>query len=136
LLRFRRPTSYKTNELPSTNVQMGLAYVDGEILKRGLRRLAEALDCIGGQLAHPSQGKLLLGLEAALLLDQIQKEFPSAFDGDHFWNQRVPGLMNTFVVSPLRNAHGVGYHYSGLDAVEEAVANVPLVQKYLEPEGG
>jgi len=135
LLRFRRPNSYKTNELPYTNVELGSAFVDDETIKRGIRRLAEALDCIGGQLAHPYRRKLQFGLEAALLLDRIQKEFPSAFEGDPFWkDHRVPGLMNTFVVNRLLNAHGgTGYHYSGLDAVEEAFANIPLVQKYLEP---
>lgn len=133
LLRFRRPSSYRTNELPHTSSQLELAYVEDEVLKRGILRLAEALDCIGGQLAHPNQGKLLPALEAALLLDQIQKDFPVAFDGDHWWRTRVPGCMNTFVVNRLRTAHGTGYHYSGLDAVEAALASIPLVQKYLEP---
>jgi hypothetical protein len=133
LLRCRRPDSYKTNGRPITNGQQDLSYADDEMLKRGIFRLAEALDCIGGQLAHPHQGKLLLALKAALLLDQIQKEFPNAFNGNHWWRTRVPGLMNMFVVSPLRNLRGTGYQYSGLDAVEAALANVQLVQKYLDP---
>jgi hypothetical protein len=133
LLRLRRPHSYKTNELPSTNSQLGLAYVDDEILKQGILRLAEALDCIGGQLAHPHRNNLRFGLEAALLLDRIQKEFPSAFEGNHWWKTRVPGLLHICVVNRLHTAHGTGYAYSGLDAVEAAVANIPLVQKYLDP---
>ncbi len=133
LLRFRRPSSYTTNELPFTGGQLELSYVDDEILKQGILRLAEALDCIGGQLTHPHCGKLLFGLEAALLLDRIQKEFPSAFEGNHWWRRRVPGWMNTSVVHRLRAAHGAGYLYSGLDEVEAAITNIPLVQKYLEP---
>src|SRR5215471_765663 len=118
LLRFRRPHSYNTNELPSTSSQLDLLYADNEVLRRGIFHLAEALDCIGGQLAHPYRGKLEFGLEAALLLDRTQKEFADVFDGSHWWNTRIPGWLNTYVVQRLRAAHGSGYHYSGLDAVE------------------
>jgi hypothetical protein len=83
-------------------------------------------------LAHPYRNNLRFGLEAALLLDRIQREFPSAFAGNNWWRERVPGLMNMFVVNRLHGAHATGYHYSGLDAVEAALANIPLVQKYLE----
>jgi hypothetical protein len=73
------------------------------------------------------------GLEAALLLDRIQKEFPGAFEGNHFWQTRIPGSLNVYVVTRLAQAlGGTGYHYSGLDAVEDALANIPLVQRYLE----
>lgn len=34
--------------------------------------------------------------------------------------------MDTFVVKRLRHAYGTGYHYSGLDAIETALANIPL----------
>jgi Domain of unknown function (DUF4365) len=133
LLRFRRPSSYETNKAPFTDSQLDLSYVDDQILKRGLFRLAEGIDCIGGQLAHPYRGNYAFGLEAALLLDRIQKEFPGAFKGHHFWQTRVPGSLNQYVITRLRRAMGgTGYHYSGLDAVEAALANVSLVQKYLE----
>jgi Domain of unknown function (DUF4365) len=132
LLRLRRPQSYETNKLPSTDTQLELLYTDSHILNRGLFRLAEALDCIGGQLAHPTRGNYAFSLDAALLLDRIQKEFPGVFEGNHFWQTRVPGLLNMFVVTRLRQAYGTGYHYSGLDAVEKALDNIPLVKKYLE----
>jgi hypothetical protein len=132
LLRFRRPSSYETNKLPSTDTQLELGYTDNEIVKRGLFRLAEAIECIGGQLAHPYRGNLAFGLEAAMLVDRIQKEFPDVFEDNHFWQMRVPGLLSMYVVTRLRQAHGIGYHYSGLDAVEAALADVPLVRKYLE----
>jgi Domain of unknown function (DUF4365) len=131
LLRFRRPNSYKTNKVPSTDTQLELLYTDSQILNRGISRLAEALDCIGGQLAHPTRANYGFSLNAALLLDRLQKEFPSAFEGNHFWQTRVPGLMNMYVVTRLAQASGAGYLYGGLDAVKEALENIPLVKKYL-----
>jgi hypothetical protein len=132
LLRFWRPARYKTNETPSTNTQLTLWYTDDQVLKRGLFRLAEAIECIGGQLAHPSRGNYAFGLEAALLLDRIQKEFPGVFEGHSFWDFRVPGELYTSVVNKLWQAFGAtDYVYSGLDAVEEALANIPLVHTYL-----
>ena len=130
LLRFRRPHRYETNKMPSTDTQLDLAYVDDQTLKRGLRRLAEGLECIGGQLSHPNRSNYGFGLE--LLLDRIQKEFPDAFKGNHFWRHRVPGWMGTYVLTRLNQAvGGTGYHYSGLDAVEGELANIPLVKRYL-----
>ena len=132
LLRFRRPESYETNKVPTTTIQGGLAFVDNKILNRGLARLAEAIECIGGQLAHPYRANKAFGLDAVLLLDRIQKEFPSAFKGDHFWQLRVPGLLHHYVVTPLMGLHPGGYLYSGLDEVEKEIANLPLVKKYLK----
>jgi hypothetical protein len=133
LLRFRRPNSYETNKTPSTDSQVDLSYVDDEILKRGLFRLAEALECIGGQLAHSYRSNYAFGLEAALLLDRIQKEFPSVFKDNRFWQHRVPGILNMSVVTRLNRALGEArYQYSGLDAVEAALGELPLVQKYLK----
>lgn len=133
LLRFRRPDSYRCNERPSTNTQIDLSYTDDEILKPGILRLAEAIECIGGQLSHPSRGRYaLLGLEAAMLLDRIQNEFPEAFRCEPFWQRRVPGLLHQFVVARLQLALGTNYVYSGLDTVKSALENLPLVRKYLE----
>jgi Domain of unknown function (DUF4365) len=116
LLRFRRPQSYETNKMPATTTQLDLSYIDRTILKRGLLRLAEAIECIGGQLAHPYSGNRAFGLDAAMLLDRIQREFPDVFEGNHFWQMRVPGSLNMYVITQLRESFGNGYHYSGLDA--------------------
>jgi hypothetical protein len=131
LFRFRRPGKYKTNEIPFTDTEQDLLQVLDDQIHPSLLHLAECISCIGGQLAH--SGNRAFGLEAALLLDRIQKEFPKAFEGKHFWQSRVPGWLNTEVVSRLHDALGQigGYHYSGLDAVEEALANIPLVKKFL-----
>jgi hypothetical protein len=133
LFRFRRPGSYKTNETPSTaDTQLDLLHFDDELLNHGLLRLAESIDCIGGQLAH--RGKRAFGLEAALLLDRIQRDFSDALRGNHFLQQRVPGWLGTEVVTRLNQALGEtgSYHYSGLDAIEKALADNPLVQKYFK----
>jgi hypothetical protein len=133
LFRFRRPRSYKTNTIPSTDIQLDLSYVDDQILSRGILRLAEAIECIGGQLAHPYRANYAFGLEAAMLLDRIQQDFSNVLQRNRFWQTRVPGSLNQYVVTRLRNALGAtAYHYSGLDAVEAAFANLPLVKKYLE----
>ena len=119
--------------MPSTDSQLDLSYTDNKILKRGLFRLAESIECIGGQLSHPHRSNYAFGLEATLLLDRIQREFPGVFKGNHFWEHtRVPGLLRQFVVTRLKEAHGNGYVYSGLDAVEAALANLPLVKTYLK----
>src|SRR5262249_22293406 len=127
LYRFRRPGSYETNKMPVTDSQLDFSQVDNAMLRRGVLRLAESVECIGGQLAHPVRGNLAFGLDAALLLDRIQREFPNAFAGKAFWQFRVPGLLNQYVVPKLRKAYGSGYHYSGLDAVEATIAQIPLV---------
>jgi hypothetical protein len=131
LFRFRRPNSYKTNETPSSaDTQLDFLLVDDGLLNPGLLRLAESIDCIGGQLAN--RGKRAFGLEAALLLDRIQRDFPEALRGNHFLQRRVPGWLGNEVVRRLQEALGGSYYYSGLDAVEKAFADIPLVQKYLK----
>jgi hypothetical protein len=139
LLRFRKPDRYETNKVPTTNSQFDLAYVDDRVLKKGLFRLAEAIECIGGQLAHPNRNRRVFALHAAVLLDRIQQEFPDVFAGNPWWKLRVPGLLKQYVVRPLNEIHGkASYLYFGLDEVEAAFAKVPLVKKYLNdgrPEG-
>jgi hypothetical protein len=132
LLRFRRPTTYKTNVVASTTVLAGLGFIDNEVLRRGINRLAEAIECIGGQLAHSYRGNLAFGLEAAMLLDRIQKEFVEELKDNHFLATRVPGLLYQCVVGPLRELDGSNYAYGGLDAVEKEFADLPLVKQFLK----
>ena len=84
--------------MPTTNSQFDLAYVDDRVLKKGLFRLAEAIECIGGQLAHPNRNWRVFALHAAVLLDRIQQEFPDVFAGNPWWKLRVPGLLKQYVV--------------------------------------
>ncbi|PZR86010.1 MAG: hypothetical protein DLM68_10285 [Hyphomicrobiales bacterium] len=102
------------------------------MLKRGLFRLAEAVECIGGQLGN--SGDYAFALKAALLLDHIQTEYKDVFADNNFWRDRVPGWLGIVVNDRLNRALGdAGYLYAGLDAVEETLATDPLVQKYCEP---
>jgi hypothetical protein len=49
------PTPYSTNEVPRKGIgEMGLGNPEPEFIERGLDRLAEALQCLGGQLAVTS----------------------------------------------------------------------------------
>lgn len=121
LLRFRRPESYVTNKVAKTSIQAGLAFADNKILNRGLNRLAEVIECIGGQLHIRIVTTKRLALRPQYCWTR----------GDHFWDPRVPGLLHQHVVWPLKAAHGNGYVYSGLDEVEKSIASLPLVKKYL-----
>jgi hypothetical protein len=48
LLRFRMPSSYKVNEIPSSGIgEMGNAFPDDALLRRGILTLAESVECIG-----------------------------------------------------------------------------------------
>jgi len=132
LLRFRMPASYRVNELPETGIgESGLALPDLEFLRRGLLRLAEAIECIGGQLGN--RGNLAFALEAAILLDRIQKQHSDVFAGNPSWRHRVPGLLGQIVNRRLNEAleQHTSYLYAGLDQVEKNLLNDPLVKKYL-----
>ena len=93
-------------------------------------RLAEALECIGGQLSDRDPA---FALEAALLLDRIQKGYPKPFENDFFWRNRIPGSLGNVVLHNLNKALGVegsGYLYEGLERVEKVMADDPLIQRY------
>jgi hypothetical protein len=132
LLRWRRPRAYRVNELPIADTQLDLMRPDLALLKRGLFQLAEAVECIGGQLGI--RWDYAFALKAALLLDHIQTEYKDVFAGNHFWHHRVPGWLGDVVNDRLNRALGeAGYYYAGLDAVEKTLASDPLVQKYCAP---
>lgn len=132
LLRFRMPVPYRVNELPTTGIgELGNAVPELVFLARGILRLAEAIECIGGQLGQ--RGDRAFALEAALLLDRIQKEHANVFEGDNRWRNRVPGLLGQIVNQGLNGALGnSAYLYAGLDAVETTLASDPLIKKYLD----
>jgi hypothetical protein len=130
LLRFRRPQKYRVNEKPSVDTELGFTRPDPDLLNRGLLRLVQAVECIGGQLAHG--GDLDAGLKAALFIDRIQTNYPEAFHDNRWWQHRVPGSLMQMVVFPLNRALGhTEYVYSGLDAANDALIKDPIVQGYL-----
>jgi len=134
LLRYRTTTQYRSNEIPKENLfELGLAWAEPQLLKRGIRCLAEQIDCIGGQLGR--QGERLLALEAALLLDQLQRGHPQAFENDIRFVHRVPGLLGMIVNNGLNEALGsTGYLYAGLEAAERLLTDDPMVQRYLSQQ--
>lgn len=142
LLRFRMPTPYVTNEIPRRGLgEMGLSSPDKEFLVRGLARLAEAVQCIGGQRGQA--GERRLALYAALFLDLIQKEHPDVFVTNPSFQHRVPGQLGHIVLQGLNEAleelDGPGadsYQYRGLDKVEELIAQLTLVRRFVEPPKG
>src|SRR5271166_5277861 len=104
---------------------------DLALLKPGIFRLSEAIECIGGQLGN--SGDYEFALKAALLLDYIQTKYKKVFAGNNFWRHRVPGWLGDVVNHRLNRALGKdGYLYAGLEAVEKTLANDPLVKKFYE----
>jgi hypothetical protein len=133
LPRFRMPNSYVTNELPTELLEAGLAAsAERDVVDRGLLRLAEALECLGGFLGN--MGDRAFALEAAMLLDRIQKEHASVFSGKPYLQKRVSGLLgqivNRLLNKALEQPEG-GPVYAGLEAVEKAIMDIPVVQRYL-----
>ena len=132
LLRFRMPTPYTTNRPPNQGIgEMGLAEpVDRRLIKRGIARLAEALECIGGQLAQT--GDRDIALHAELLLAKLRRKRPEAFADDPRLRLGVNGLLGTTVNRGLNAAHGpTADLFAGRDALEAAIADLPLVKRYL-----
>jgi hypothetical protein len=131
LLRFRATSKYRANEIVNEGIfELGLAWADPQLLKRGIRCLAEQVECIGGQLGL--QGERLLALEAALLLDQLQRKHPEAFENDIRFADRVPGMLGMIVNNGLNEALGSsGYLYAGLENAERLLTDDPVVQRFI-----
>jgi len=135
LLRFRMPASYRVNQMPSSIGEMGNARPEPELLRRGILSTAEAVECLGGQLAMLEDRAGALW--AALLLDHLQRSRTEAFKGEAFWQTRVPGVLGKVVCSGLSEAmpQSPEFGYAGLDAVENLVADNALVSRYLRGAG-
>jgi Domain of unknown function (DUF4365) len=133
LPRFRMPASYTVNEMVNLQpvVQQGNALPPPMLLERGMLRLAEALECVGGLQGH--RGDHAFALEAALLLDRLQTKYPDVFKNNLLWRHRIPGQLGQIVLWRLLKAIGQegGYLYAGLEAVENMMENDPIIQKYL-----
>jgi hypothetical protein len=139
LLRFRMPDRYTVNEMSATPSigQISYGAPPPEFLNRGLLRLAEALECIGGQIGMTMGDRgsdRAFALEAALLLDRIQTKYPDVFKDNLLWGHRVPGQLERIVVRGLNDASEQKqgcYLYAGLEAVEKMIADDPLIRKYV-----
>jgi hypothetical protein len=135
LLRFRMPYSYRVNESPGGDiVEIGLSAPEAEFLDRGILTSAESAECIGGQLGR--LGDLSGALRAALIVDHLRQKYPKVFANSARWqHQRLTGDLANIVVQGLNKVvegeERSSYLYRGLDEVQKAVENYPLVQRFL-----
>lgn len=135
LPRFRIPASYRVNELPKKGIsQLGYASEEMEYLERGILRLTESAECIGGQLFR--LGDRSGAVYAALLVRHLLKRYESAFAGKL---QGVVGLGDLVFMSKrlndaleaLQNGRVVRYAYMGIDEIGKALENDPIVKRFL-----
>jgi hypothetical protein len=140
LQRFRMPHSYRTNEAPPGSiVEVGLRAPEPEFMKRGIQTLAESAECVGGQLGNlddPSGA-----LRAALLVDHLTTKYPQIFANLPRWRgTRIPADLGTNVVQALNkfieDQGGTPYLYRGIDEVQKALDNDPLVKRFLASKTG
>jgi hypothetical protein len=135
LLRFRMPDPYTVNLKPSALGQHTYAQPEPEFLDRGLLRLAEALECIGGQLGE--RGDRAFALKAALLLNRIQTKYPEALKDDPLLRDRIPPLVLRELGKAFEQIKGetVKGRHDAFDAVakslEQMMNSDPLIRKYL-----
>ena len=135
LLRFRMPYSYRVNEVPGGGlVEQGLSAPAPGFLKGGILASAESAECVGGQLGR--SGDRRAALFAALLVDHLQRAYPDAFADARRRGHRLPGDLGHMVCHGLNQAldpgnGGVPYHFSGIDAVTDAVCSEAIVRKFL-----
>jgi|SRR5215469_16840304 len=144
LSRFRIPRSYRTNEAPvsAPMSQIGSVRPALELRERGLIRLAEALECIGGW--HANQGDFAFALDALLLFDRLQAQYADLFETVRFLTPRVPSATQAIVLSRLNRAIGAAEGgeldtselYAGLDAIRKMISGDPMVRRYLTAERG
>jgi hypothetical protein len=135
LLRYRMPSSYKTNELPSRAiVEMGLAVPGLEHIARGILNAAESAECRGGQLGRLEDRKA--ALFAAFYVDHLVRTYKDAFQGEARWTGgRLPADLGMIVTRGLNNAlkgsESPRYLYEGLDSVLNEITSISIVAKFL-----
>ena len=68
------PYQYRVNELPPNAIgELGNATPQPSQISRGIVKVAESIQCIGGQLTR--HGDRAVGLYAALLIDHLQRNY-------------------------------------------------------------
>jgi hypothetical protein len=139
--RFRFPHEgskhYVVNELPHRGVgELGNWLPSKAFMERGIRTLAESLNCLGDQFFL--QGDRFGALLAALLNDHLQRSRPEAFGTDLIWRNRVPGFLGVHVCTglnaliPSEERAANQYMYQGLELAQQALASSPRVEQFLE----
>jgi hypothetical protein len=136
LLRFRIPASYRVNELPKTGIsQIGYGQPEMEFLERGILKLKESAECIGGQLYR--LGDHSGALRATLLARYLLTTYENAFKKDTLQGAMGMGdavfLCNALnsALDELGDREVVRYAYSGIDEVGKGLENDPIVRRFL-----
>ncbi len=133
LLRFRMPDSYRVNEIPARAIgELGYAMPEPKFLDRGIARLAESAECIGGQLFR--LGDRSGALRALLLVYHLWKKYPEVLGNQPRWRGSIPGDLGTEVCRLLNDNvlnHPGGYLYEGLDAVLKTLESDAGVARFL-----
>jgi hypothetical protein len=110
-------------------ISMGRIGPSQEQIRRGLRWLGEAAECIGSQLAMNDPG---LALRATLLLSWLQNNHSDEMKEEPFLQRRGSGHLYYDVGRWLNEAHGD--HRStlvGLDEIEKHIEDDELVENYM-----
>jgi hypothetical protein len=134
LLRFRMPHSYRVNEIPHTGIgEVGNAVPEPQFLRRGILKLAEGGECIGGQLFR--QGDRVGALRATLLVYHLWKTYPEVFEGSGRWTGILPGDMGMLICKELNEAaehdETPDYVFRGLDAVEKTLEGDSVAKRFV-----
>jgi hypothetical protein len=134
LLRFRMPPSYRVNQPPNAGIgEVGYAVREPEFLERGILRLAESAECIGGQLFR--QGDRSGALRALLLVYHLWRTYDQVLGKQGRWVGSIPGDLGTRVCQSLNEAlsdrGGPRYVFQGIDEVVKALENDPVVKRFL-----
>lgn len=132
LLRFRMPHQYTTNDASHAAwVQQGRTEPDDELLRKGVVRLGEALDCMGSQMYYRKDHAG--AAKAALLSRHLFNRFRPFFD-----DRLYPGGLSPVFHKLMNDVPGVrkDYLYAGIDEIERIVhlALSPLCEKAEEVE--
>lgn len=132
LLRFRMPHSYRVNKLPNAGIgELGYAVPEPQFLQRGILRLAEGAECIGGQLFR--HGDRHGALRAALLVYHLWKSYSQVFKDQPRWAGSISGdiaLVFESLNNALKDRDGSNYAYRGIDEVGKTLRNDPLVKTF------
>ena len=122
------------NEIPNTGIgEVGNAVPEAEFLGRGILKLAEGAECIGGQIFR--QGDRVGALRATLLVHHLWKTYAKAFEGSGRWTGSLPGDMGMLICKELNDSVEdpkiLVYVFRGLDAVGAALEDDPVVRRFL-----
>jgi hypothetical protein len=130
LLRFRMPASYRVNQMPDTGIgELGSRAPAPKFLKRGILKLAESAECIGGQLFQ--QGDRSGALSAALLVYKLWKSYGEVFKEEPRWAGSIPGDIGGVYAALNDEVGNSTYAYTGIDTIGNVLENDPEVKRFL-----